>query len=115
MISVPFEISEVHAGFSEARGIMRLEDDFLVFQVQVVTMGLFKRSPETIKIEFGAIDEVRLEKRLVSDRVYIRPRRLRFLEVMPGKHAMEVRLKVKRKHRTRALLLVDSIRRRKGV
>ena len=113
MVSIPFEISEVHAGFSEAKGIVRIEDEFLVIQVQIVTMGLFKQKPEIIKIEFAAIDEIRLEKRLISDRLYIRPKRLKLLEVVPGKHAMEVKLKIRRKHRTRTLLLIDAVRRRK--
>ena len=112
MISIPFEISEVHAGFSEAKGILRMEDEFLVFQVQIVTLGMFKQKPEIIKIEFSAIDEIRHERRLVSDRLYVRPKRVQLLDVMPGKHAIEVKLKIKRKYRTRMLLLVDAVRRR---
>ncbi len=114
MISIPFEISEVHAGFSEAKGIVRIEDEFLVFQVQTVTLGMFKQDPEIIKIELAALEEIRLETRLVNDRIYIRPRKIELLEVMPGKHGIELMLKVKRKHRTSALLLVDTVRRRKG-
>jgi len=115
MLSVPFEISEVHSGFSEARGILRIEEEFLVFQLQVVTLSVFKRAPEIIKVEFAAIDEMRLERHLITDRLFIRPKKMKLLEVMPGKHPMEVKLKVKRKHRTRTLLLVDTFRRKRSV
>ena len=115
MISVPFEIAEVHGGLSEAKGIVLVEDNFVVFQLQMTTLGMFKREPEIIKIEIAAIDEMRLEKRLFSDRLYIRPKRMKLLEVMPGKHGLEVKLKVRKRHRGSALVLVDSVRRRKRI
>ena len=113
MISIPFEIDDWNAGITEAEGIVRIEDDFLVFQVQIVTLGLFKQDPEIVKIELTALNEIRLERRLIKDRIYIQPKKLELLEVMPGKHGIELMLKVKRKHRTKALLLVDAVRRRK--
>ncbi|NNE34020.1 MAG: hypothetical protein HKN13_02215 [Rhodothermales bacterium] len=111
MISIPFEIDEIHGGLSEAKGVLRLEDEFLVFQVQTITLGMFKQDPELIKIEIAALEEIRFEKKLVSDRIYIRPKKLQLLDVMPGKHGIEVALKIKRKNRTRALILVDAVRR----
>jgi len=114
MISIPFEIEDWNAGITEAEGIVRIEDDFLVFQVQTVTLGLFKQDPEIVKIELSALSEIRFERRFFKDRIYIQPKKLELLEVMPGKHGIELMLKVKRKHRTSSLLLVDEVRRRKG-
>ncbi|TDI71135.1 MAG: hypothetical protein E2O85_02505 [Bacteroidetes bacterium] len=112
MLSLPFEIPDVHAGFSEAKGVLRMEDEFLVFQVQTVTLGMFKEDPETIKIEIGALIDVRHERGLFRDKLYIRPKKLQLLDAMPGKHLLELRLKIRRKHRASALILVDSLRRR---
>lgn len=112
MISVPFLIPEVHAGFSEATGVLRLEDEFLVFHVQTETLGMFKQDAETIKIEISALYDVRHERGVFKDKLFIRPKKQQLLDVMPGKHGIEVQLKIKRKHRTTALILVDTVRRR---
>ena len=112
MLSIPFEIPEVHAGFSEVKGVVRLEDEFLVFQIQTVTLGMFKGDPETIKIEVGAIYDIRHERGLFRDKLYIRPKKLQLLEAMPGKHGVEVQLKIRRKYRSSALILADAVRRR---
>ena len=61
-MSIPFEISDVHAGFSEAKGLLHVEGEFLVIDIQTITAGMFKQSPETIKIELAALSDIRLEK-----------------------------------------------------
>ena len=109
MMSFPFEISEVHAGFSEVKGTLRLEDEFLVIEFQTITLGLYKRPAETIKIEFAALADVKIEKRIFRDRVLIRPRTRRLLEAVPGKHVGEVRLKVWRRYRPSVTGLVDEV------
>ena len=111
-MNIPFEIPEVHLGFSESKGVVGIEDEFLVFQFQTVTLGLFKQDPETIKIEIEALYDLRHERGLVKDKLFIRPKKLQLLEAMPGKHSIEIRLKVRRKYRSKALILVDTVRRR---
>jgi hypothetical protein len=108
-MSIPFEISDVHAGFSEAKGLIHVEDDFLVFNVQTITMGMFKQSPETIKIELAALSDIRLEKKIFRDRLYIRPKTNKLLDVIPGKHLGEIMVKVWRKHRPASMSMVDDI------
>jgi len=108
-MSIPFEISEIHAGFSEAQGTVRVEEEFLVFNIQMITMGMFKQPAETVKIELAALSDIRIEKRIFRDRVYIRPKTNMLLEAIPGKHLGEVKLLVWRKHRTSALSLIDDV------
>ena len=108
-MSIPFEISDIHAGFSEAKGLIHVEDDFLVFNVQTITMGMFKQSPETIKIELAALSDIRLEKKIFRDRLYIRPKTNKLLDVIPGKHLGEIMVKVWRKHRAASMSMVDDI------
>jgi len=108
-MSIPFEISEVHAGFSEVKGLLLVEDEFLVFNVQTITMGMFKQDPETIKIELAALSDIRLEKRVFRDRLYIRPKTNSLLEAVPGKHLGEIMVKVWRKHRSLTMTLIDDV------
>ena len=108
-MSIPFEISEIHAGFSEAQGTVRMEEEFLVFNIQMITMGMFKQPAETIKIELVALSDIRIEKRIFRDRLYIRPKTNKLLEAIPGKHLGEVKLLVWRKYRTSTLSLIDDV------
>jgi hypothetical protein len=109
-MSIPFEISEVHAGFSEVKGVIHMEDEFVVFNIQTITMGMYKRSPETIKIELAALSDIRLEKRVFRDRLYIRPKTNKLLEVIPGKHIGEIMVKVWRKNRPATMSLIDDVK-----
>ena len=108
-MSIPFEISEVHAVFSEAKGILRLEDEFLVFDVQTITGGMFKQPSETVKIEVAALADIRLEKGVFRDRLFIRPKTNKLLDVIPGKHLAEIKVKVWRKYRPTSMNLVDEV------
>jgi hypothetical protein len=37
MLSVPFQISEVHGGLTEGHGVAYVEDDYLVLEVQTAS------------------------------------------------------------------------------
>ena len=108
-MSIPFEISEIHAGFSEAKGTIRLEEEYLVIDIQTITMGIIKQSPETIKIELAALSDLRIDKRIFRDRLFIRPKTNKLLEAVPGKHLGELKLLIWRKHRTSTLGLIDDV------
>jgi len=108
-MSVPFEISEVHAGFSEVKGVLRTDDEFLVFDFRTITMGVYKRPAETIKIEFAALSDIRHEKRIFRDRLLVRPRTRQLLEAMPGKHLGEIKLKIWRRYRPSLGSLIDEV------
>ena len=108
-MGVPFEISDVHAGFSEVKGTLRIEGEFLVFDFQVITMGMFKQPPEVVKIEISALSDARLEKRIVRDRIFIRPKTYQLIDAIPGKHLGDVKLKVWRKYRPSSINIVDEI------
>jgi hypothetical protein len=106
---IPFELNEVHGGFSEATGVMYLEGGYLVFEVMVTTLGIFKREPETIKVELGVIDTMRLEKRFRKDRLFIRPTKPQLLHTMPGKHEGALELRIKRAHRSTVEAIIREV------
>ena len=112
MAPIPFKIPDVHEGFSEAHGILYLDEEFLVFEVQTLTLGMIKQDPETIKVELAALHEVEFKPGLFSDRLLIRPKKLQLLAAMPGKHEGELKLKVKRAERARVLGFIREVERR---
>jgi hypothetical protein len=110
---IPFELNEVHHGFSEAEGIMYLEPGFLVFEFTVSILGLFKRRPETVKVALSVIEDLRLERRFRKDRLFLRPRRSQVFEAIPGNHEGEILFKIRRKHRSATDALIAEVRTRK--
>ena len=107
---VPFKISEVHGGLSEAQGSMYLEDEFLVLEYRIEVIGMFKRPAETIKLELGVITDIELKTGLFRDKVRILPKKLSVLDAVPGKNKEVVTLKTKKKFRSAARRLVNEIK-----
>lgn len=107
---VPFKISDVHGGLSEANGTMYLENEFLVLEYRIEVIGMFKRPPETIKIELGVVSDIELKTGLFRDKLRILPRKLSVLDAVPGKNREVVTLKTKKKFRGVAKRLVNEIR-----
>jgi hypothetical protein len=114
MSRIPFQIPEVHGGLSEADGIVYLEDEFLVFDVRVSTLGgLIDQRSEKIKAEVTVIEEARLERGFFSDRLCFVPRKLELLSAVPGTHKGELKLKVSKSHRDQIEHLIDTLYARK--
>lgn len=110
MASIPFDIPELDDGFSEATGLLFLEEEFLVFDLVVKKFGLFEQPRETVKAEFAVIDHIRLERGIFKDKICIVPKRLELLRAIPGKHKAELRLKVSKAYRDDVLDLIDTVR-----
>lgn len=106
---IPFETPDIHHGFSEGKGFVYLDDEFLVFEVRIHTLGLFEQEAQVIKVEPAVIEAIRLERGLFSDKLCIRPRKIEVLDAIPGDHEIEVKLKVKRKHRLSAQQFVADV------
>lgn len=107
---VPFDLPD--DGLIEIKGEAYLEGEFLVLVVTSSLMGEFNKDQQIIKIEPNALVEVRLERGIVRDKIYLRPKKRELLEVVPGTYETGLRLKVWKKHRRTAEALVDELERR---
>ncbi len=107
---IPFQLPDI--GFREISGKLYLDDEFLVFEVQDALMGEFDIEQQVIKVELGAIKEMRLERRFIRDRLYIWPKNRELLKVMPGKYLGELCLKIWSKHRGEIERLLEDVERR---
>ncbi len=108
--SVPFRLRDTDMGMTENRGLLYLDDEFLVFDLQEGIAGLTRQHNQTIKIEPAALVSVRLERGMLNDVLHIRPRKDTLLEALPGEHVLEVQLKISRRHRKAAEWLASGIR-----
>ena len=108
MRGIPFEV-ESSGGFSQSRGVVYVEDEDLVFEVQTTYIGFIQRAPEVYRVELTDLDEVRYKKGFLSDRVTLRTRPLEKLTAVPGAAQGELRLAVKRTHRGDLAVLLDRL------
>lgn len=109
MSRIPFSLPELHHGTTEVRGVLYLEDEFLVFEIETSLFGEFNKEQKLIKIEPKALQAIRFETGIFKDRICIRPKKADLLEALPGTFLREVALKVWRQHRRNAEQLVETI------
>jgi hypothetical protein len=109
MRSVPFTISEVHGGFSEAHGAAYVDDEFLVLEVQTALLGLFKQDPVAYRIDLTDLESVRYRRGLLKDRLTLRTHPLDALSGIPGVSKGELCLHFARKDRAALDVLLDRL------
>jgi len=109
MLSVPFTISEVHGGLTEGHGVAYVDDEYLVLEVQTAFLGLFKKEPETFRIDLTDLESVRYKKGLRKDKLCLRTRPLDVLDPVPGVQKGELCLHVARQHRPALDVLLDRL------
>lgn len=97
---IPFEFDV--DDFNEVGGFLYLEDDYLVFEYDILILGITKRDHEVVKAERGAITDVFVRRGFIKDRVVVKTHSLKLLNAIPGKHASEIELKIKKRHRREA-------------
>lgn len=113
---LPVHLPDLHGGLTELKGVLYLEDEFLVLEIDTLLLGEFSQEEQVIKIEPAALADVRLDRGLVRDRLCLRPKKRTLLEAVPGKHrGGEVQLRVWRTRRAQAEQLVEQVRRRQAI
>jgi hypothetical protein len=95
---IPFKITSVEENH-EATGFLYIDDDFLVFEYQILKWGITKGASGTVKAERGVIDAVRVKRGLFKDQLLVATRNIQLLREIPGPHVSEIELRTKKKHR----------------
>ena len=107
MDRIPFTLPE--EGLREVTGFVYFDGEFLVLDVRSKLLGLLDEQRDTIKVALTAIESVRVRRKLIRDRLIVRPRSFELLEAVPGDHDREVALRTKRRHRDRVEDLVSDV------
>lgn len=107
--SVPFQLPDTNMGFTENSGLMYLEDEFLVFDINSGLQGITQNDSQIVKIEVQALAAVRRVHGTMKDTLFIKPKKSQLLQVMPGEHETEVKLKVPKEHREALDQLIEQI------
>jgi hypothetical protein len=99
----------VHGGLSEAAGLIYVEGEELVIELQMKFLSLFQRAPRVYRLDLVDLDAVRYKRGLRSDRLTLRTRPLDLLAGVPGASEGELCLVVRREHRADLGRLLDRL------
>ena len=89
-----FLIPEVYAGFAEAQGLMRVDENTLMleFEIRDSLVGLLKSRIKEIKIPISEIDSVTLNKDWFKISLIIRTQKLSSLGDLPKQERGQIKL-----------------------
>jgi hypothetical protein len=110
LLPLPYSVARVHAGFSEATGLARMSHAGLTLEYQVRLLGFFRFAIREITVPFEEIAAITLKKNLLYTRIILQTRSLRTLSAMPGSKTGQLVLRVARRDRETAALLVSALR-----
>lgn len=111
MANIPFEITDNHGHI--VTGLIYLNEEFVVFEVQVTKWSISKQPVETIKVEYGAVDTIRFKNGFFKDSIFVVPKRAALLDAVPGSHKGEIQLKIAKRYRDEAIDLITRFRLKK--
>lgn len=106
MLRIPFTLPEV--GLNEVKGMVWVNDGFLVLSVRSSLMGLADTDKEHIQIEPAAVTDLSLKKGLFVDKLIITPKSTKLLDLVPGEHPASLNLRIWKKHRSAVENLIDA-------
>ncbi|MBD2451308.1 hypothetical protein H6G76_30115 [Nostoc sp. FACHB-152] len=98
LITLPFVIPDIYAGFAEAQGIIRIEDNTLIleFVIRDSLVGLLKSGVKEIRIPISEIVSVTLNKGWFKISLIIRTQKLSSLGNLPKQEAGQIKLSLLR-------------------
>ncbi len=107
--SVPFKITEIHGGISEAHGSAYVDDEALVLELQTTVLSMFKQAPKQFRIELTDLESVEHKRGLFGDKVTLRTRPFDLIAGIPGVAEGKLCLRMKRKDRALLAPVLDRL------
>lgn len=101
---IPFRIKNLNHGFSEANGLLHLENEKIVleFETQDTVVGLVKSGLKEVSISFADLDEIRYKPGFFSGKIDLIGKSMKVMEEIPGASHGSVTLHVRRKDKKQA-------------
>ena len=114
MISIPVKFHTPDAMFTEAEGMVRIEDGRLVleFETKDAFFGAYRSGVQELEIFPDDVVDVRYKQNMFRAELTIRARSMKQVDLVPGSKHGEVRLRFKRRHRDDARQLASFLQHR---
>lgn len=102
--SLPFTITEINGGFSEAEGLMHLEEQTLTleFEVKDAIIGAITSDVQVVKLPLASLDTAEYRTNIFSTKIHLRAMRLQTFADVPGHKRGELTLHIPRKNKEAA-------------
>lgn len=107
---LPFSLPD--AGVSEVKGVLYLESDHIILEVVSGLPGVTESQTMRVRIALEAIDALGFENGVIKDSIFLDSSE-EILEVIPGRHTGQLRMRVRRRHRQDSELLVKVVNERR--
>jgi hypothetical protein len=114
MISIPVKLHTPDAMFTEAEGMVRIEEGRLVleFETKDAFFGAYRSGVEEVELFPDDVAAVRYKQTLFKSELIIRAKSMKQVDSVPGSKHGEIRLRFKRPHREDARELGAFLQRR---
>lgn len=101
MRALPFTIEDLNGGFMKLEGILRVNEDQLMFEFQKkdAVLEAYQSELKTVEIPLAELEMLEFKKGWFSAKLILHGRSASSFRDLPGKDLIERVLKVKRKHR----------------
>ena len=111
-ISLPFKITDVYEGLALTEGLLRINDNSLIFEflTKDAVLGLIKTEVQQVTVAFEDIEEVNFKKSMFGNSLQIRLASLVIAQKIPAQKGSNVELNIARKDADIALSFVSNIR-----
>ena len=107
--SIPFTLGSTDLGLTEHAGLIYLEDEFLVFEIQSGISGGSKSDRQVIKIETKALRSVDTTQGIRTDKLSVYPKKSALLDAVPGNHSEKVVLNIPKRYRDQLEKLTEKV------
>jgi hypothetical protein len=101
MRALPFTIENLNGGFMKLEGILRVNEDHLMFEFQKkdAVLEAYQSELKTVEIPLAELEMLEFKKGWFSAKLILHGKSASSFRDLPGKDLIERVLKVKRKHR----------------
>ncbi len=110
---VPVRLPELDTTFTEVRGILKLEPDYVVLDLASGVPGLTSGDVHVLKLETDAIASIDIKEGTVFDRITIRVADPAQLEKLPWPAVGKLVLRAARRHRAESKSIVRIVKMRR--
>lgn len=111
MRSLPFSIEDLNGGFMKVEGILRVEEENLVFEFQKkdAIVEAYQSELKTESVDLSEISLVEFKRGWFSDKLILHGKRASSFKELPGKELTERVLKLKKKQRNLAASISSNL------
>ena len=114
MVSIPIRLHTPDAMFTEAEGLVKLEQGRLIieFETKDAFFGVYRSGVQEIAVLPDDITSINFKRNLFKAELRIRARSMKTFDQVPGSKLGEIRLRFRRPHRAEAEELAAFLQRR---